>query len=132
MPSSVCGRDLGVAGEPQLRAEAHRVLEPPDDAQRRADRHARQAADDGDHLAARARLEARDREVAFAAGEDDALDRALEGLLAGFALAVAGGPGARAVEQIHVDQWSMKAGLQQRRRAKRERSQGLTSAATDY
>ena len=60
-------------------------------------------------------LEARDREGAVAAGEDDALDRALERLLAGFALAVAGGAGARAVERIHADQWSMKAGLQQRR-----------------
>ncbi len=119
------GRDLGVARHPKLGAEAHGVLEAADHAQRRTDRHARQAADDGDHLAARARLQACDGEVAFAAGEDDALDGALEGFLAGFALAVAGGRGARAVEQIHADEWSMKARPQQRRRAKRDRCVGF-------
>ena len=77
MPSSVCGRDLGVARDAELRAEARRWSRSgPDDAQRRAGRDAHQAADDGDDLAVALELEARDRERAVAARVDDALDRA--------------------------------------------------------
>ena len=90
------GRDLGVARDAELLAEARRRLVAPLHAQRRARRHAQQAAHDGHDVAAALELEARHRERAVAAREDDAIDRALERLL-GSALARLG----RALEQIH-------------------------------
>ena len=93
------GRDLGVARDAELLAEARRRLVAALHAQRRARGHAQQAAHDGHDRAAALDLEARHGERALAAREDDAVDCALERLLVTLAwpLARLG----RAFEQIH-------------------------------